>query len=175
MPGAIAQQALIEQICAKAGLDLRKREDRSQLFEACGTGTPDGGPVEAQAISMAFLDHGDGYELQPGHELSVKSIKTILGYTESTAGIASILRASLAVQNARIPADLHFHKLSPAIVLFFDGLEVPTTTEAWPDLLGTPSVLVSTASDLVSLLDFLSRNQRFAAAKIDGTPIHNSL
>lgn len=138
MPSATAQQALIEQTYAKAGLDLRKREDRPQLFEAHGTGTPAGDPVEAQAISMAFFGHGTGSALKPGHELSVGSIKTILGHTEGTAGIAGILRASLAIQNAKVPANLHFHKLNPAIVPFYDGLEVPTTTKAWPDVLGAP-------------------------------------
>lgn len=46
MPSAGAQAALIEATYAKAGLDLSKRGDRPQYFEAHGTGTPAGDPVE---------------------------------------------------------------------------------------------------------------------------------
>jgi hybrid polyketide synthase/nonribosomal peptide synthetase ACE1 len=40
MPSASAQTALIRSTYAKAGLDLTKKSDRCQYFEAHGTGTP---------------------------------------------------------------------------------------------------------------------------------------
>lgn len=40
MPSAAAQKKLILETYARAGLDLKKAEDRCQFFEAHGTGTP---------------------------------------------------------------------------------------------------------------------------------------
>lgn len=55
MPLATAQLALIEQTYADAGLDPKKSSDRCQYFEAHGTGTAAGDPVEAEAVSRAFF------------------------------------------------------------------------------------------------------------------------
>ena len=81
-------------------MDLRVQSDRPQYFEAHGTGTPAGDPIEAEAIRNAFL--GDSSTRVNGkdlgeHPLYVGSIKTVLGHTEGSAGIAAILKASLAI------------------------------------------------------------------------------
>lgn len=138
MPSATAQQALIEETYVKAGLDLTVRQDRPQMFEAHGTGTPAGDPVEAEAISKAFFGHNKGAEHIMRDRLNVGSIKTILGHTEGTAGIAAILRASLAIQHGEVPPNLHFTHLNPAIVPFYDGLDIPKTIMPWPDVPGAP-------------------------------------
>jgi acyl transferase domain-containing protein len=52
MPSATAQEALIRETYAKAGLDISK--DACQYFEAHGTGTPAGDPIEAQAINQVW-------------------------------------------------------------------------------------------------------------------------
>ncbi|TVY48035.1 Polyketide synthase-nonribosomal peptide synthetase [Lachnellula occidentalis] len=137
MPSAAAQQALIESTYAKAGLDLNLKTDRPQLFEAHGTGTPAGDPIEAEAISQAFF--GQDKQMQPENDhLYVGSIKTILGHTEGTAGIAAVLRASLAIQNSKIPPNLLFESLSPAVAPFYENLEIPKVTHAWPKNLEGP-------------------------------------
>jgi len=64
----------------------------------------------------------------------VGSIKTVLGHTEGTAGLAGVLKASLAVQNGQIPANLHFRDLNPKIRPFYDKLRVPTTLTPWPSV-----------------------------------------
>jgi Polyketide synthase modules and related proteins len=102
MPSATAQQALIRSTYRKAGLDLQKQSDRPQFFEAHGTGTPAGDPIEAEAIARAFF--GDEYATkQEGEPLYVGSIKTILGHTEGTAGVAALMKASLALQHSTLP------------------------------------------------------------------------
>lgn len=60
------------------------------------------------------------------------SIKTVLGHTEGTAGIAALLKASLALQNAQIPPNLLFDNLSPSVAPFYKSLEIPTSAKAWP-------------------------------------------
>jgi acyl transferase domain-containing protein/NAD(P)-dependent dehydrogenase (short-subunit alcohol dehydrogenase family)/acyl carrier protein len=57
-----------------------------------------------------------------------------VGHTEGTAGIAGILRASLALQHGIIPPNLHFRSMNPKIAARAPHLRVPTTTQAWPGL-----------------------------------------
>ncbi|KUJ10079.1 hybrid PKS-NRPS PsoA [Mollisia scopiformis] len=129
VPSTTAQAELIRSTYTKCGLDYRKEEDRCQYFEAHGTGTPVGDPKEAEAISSTFFPTHD----RQG-KLHVGSIKTVVGHMEGTAGLGSLLKASLAVQHGFIPPNLHFNRLNPAIEPFYDHLEVPTRLEPWPDL-----------------------------------------
>jgi acyl transferase domain-containing protein len=137
MPSALSQQALIESTYAKAGLDLNCTIDRPQVFEAHGTGTPAGDPTEAEAISKAFFGHHEQV-FQKDHPLYVGSIKTVVGHTEGTAGIAAVLKALLAIRNGQIPPNLHFNNLSPAVAPFYQNLEISTSARAWPEVLGAP-------------------------------------
>lgn len=52
-PSKDAQERLIKETYEKAGLDLRA----TRFFEAHGTGTPVGDPIEAGAIGGAFSKH----------------------------------------------------------------------------------------------------------------------
>jgi len=119
MPSAIAQKALIHATYAKAGPDIPN--DRPQYFEAHGTGTPAGDPVEAQAISSAFYDESIT-RAATDDPLYVGSIKTVLVHTEDTAGIAAILKASLAMQSSTNPPNLLFKNLSPTVAPFYNDL-----------------------------------------------------
>ncbi|KAI1467236.1 uncharacterized protein F4812DRAFT_465308 [Daldinia caldariorum] len=130
MPSASAQAQLIRDCYQRAGLDLANPMHRPQYFEAHGTGTPAGDPIEAEAISSTFFP-SDG-ENGPLNPLFVGSIKTVVGHTEGTAGIAGVLKASLAIQNAMIPPNLLFNRLNPDIEPFYGDLRIPTTLMPWP-------------------------------------------
>lgn len=132
MPSSDAQAALIRQTYARAGLDLTKRADRPQYFEAHGTGTKAGDPKEAGAIYRAFFP--EGAESADQEILHVGSIKTIIGHTEGTAGVAGLIKASLAIQNKTIPPNMHFHTLNPDIEQYWDHLRIPTKAQQWPEL-----------------------------------------
>ncbi|KAL3294775.1 putative polyketide synthase [Colletotrichum asianum] len=136
MPSATAQRDLIRRTYAKAGLDLTVPGDRPQYFEAHGTGTPAGDPVEAEAISSAFFpDSPDIVKTTSASSpLYVGSIKTVLGHTEGTAGVAAILKATLALQNSTIPPNLLFNNLNPSVAPFYDNLEIVKTAQSWPQL-----------------------------------------
>lgn len=56
-----------------------------------------------------------------------------MGHTEGTAGIAGLLKASLALQNQIIPPNMHFDRLNPSILPFYDRLQVPVTPKVWPE------------------------------------------
>ncbi|KAK3309308.1 polyketide synthase [Chaetomium strumarium] len=130
MPSAAAQRALIRSTYARAGLDVHAPADRPQFFEAHGTGTPAGDPVEAEAISTAFFGGEKG--ASNSDPLFVGSIKTVLGHTEGTAGIAALLKAKLALQNACLPPNLLFDKLSPSVEPFYQNLQILRAAKPWP-------------------------------------------
>ncbi|KAK3987151.1 Fusarin C synthetase [Cladorrhinum sp. PSN332] len=118
VPSAAAQAELMKSTYAACGLDCEKEEDRCQYFEAHGTGTQAGDPKEAEGIT----------------KIHVGSIKTVIGHLEGTAGLASLLKASLATQHGLIPPNLHFDQLNPAIEPYYRHLEVPTRLKPWPTL-----------------------------------------
>ncbi|KAF2218978.1 AMP-binding enzyme [Elsinoe ampelina] len=138
LPSATAQTALIQSTYSRAGLGVTNPLQRPHYFEAHGTGTPAGDPIEAEAIHAAFFDRPSG-TLDTDHEpLYVGSIKTVCGHTEGTAGIAAVLKASLAIQNAVVPPNLLFEKMNPRIERFSEHLRVPTSLLPWPSTHGQP-------------------------------------
>ncbi|KGO64902.1 Acyl transferase/acyl hydrolase/lysophospholipase [Penicillium italicum] len=136
MPNPMAQADLIRTTYARAGLDLSKPTDRPQYFEAHGTGTPAGDPVEAEAISTAFFGEAAKYQRDGNQEdpLYVGSIKTVIGHTEGTAGLAAVLKASLALQHAVIPPNLLLNELSSTVLPFYSNLEILQVAKEWPQL-----------------------------------------
>ncbi|KAJ5587845.1 lovastatin nonaketide synthase [Penicillium hispanicum] len=134
MPSEVAQAALIRQTYRRAGLDPTKASDRPQYFEAHGTGTPAGDPREAEAITQAFF--GAGSDPSGDNPLYVGSIKTIVGHTEGTAGIAGVLKASLALQNGSISPNMLLNRLSASVAPFTKNLKVPTSLTPWPTVPG---------------------------------------
>lgn len=147
VPSAAAQTSLIQTTYAKAGLDLTKPSDRPQYFEAHGTGTPAGDPIEAQAIQDAFFKCD---EHRPALDtLYCGSVKTVIGHTEGTAGLAGLIKASLAIKNSTIPPNLLFESLAPAVEPFYKGLKIPTAAMPWPAL-ETGSVRRASVNSFVS-------------------------
>ena len=129
MPSNVAQAALVRDTYRRAGLDINDPCDRPQFFHAHGTGTQAGDPQESEAISTAFFSNGSA----DGRKLYVGSIKTVIGHTEGTAGLAALIGTSLALQHNTIPPNLHFTKLNPKISQFYEHLEIPTVATAWPE------------------------------------------
>lgn len=137
VPSADAQVALIEETYRRAGLDLGTPQGRPQFFEAHGTGTPAGDPVEAEAIYRAIAS-----KIQPtatgtetGTErLLVGSIKSVVGHTEGTAGLAGLIKISLALRHKVVPPNMLFQHLAAAIEPFYHNVEVPVSALEWPRL-----------------------------------------
>ncbi|KAK4211244.1 beta-ketoacyl-acyl-carrier-protein synthase II [Rhypophila decipiens] len=131
-PSASAQSSLIQACYKRAGLDLSNPSDRPQYFAAHGTGTPVGDPIEAEAITTAFFPpHASKEEQQ---KLYAGSIKSVIGHTEGTAGLAALLKAGLAIQKGTIPPNLHFEQLNPKIAPFYSNLQVPVQALPWPQV-----------------------------------------
>ncbi|KAJ0124367.1 hypothetical protein J7T55_005705 [Diaporthe amygdali] len=137
VPNPKAQSALIKSTYAKCGLDPTRAEDCCQYFEAHGTGTAVGDPNEAEAIRDVFFPKEARRLVTDGDEKSrtlyVGSVKTVVGHTEGAAGLVAVLKASLALQNARIPPNMHFEQLNHAVEPFYHPhLRIPTELQPWP-------------------------------------------
>lgn len=146
MPSAHAQADLIRSTYRSIGLDASTKTDRPQFYEAHGTGTRTGDPLEAQGIQMAFFPD---QEILSGHQsapeggatpelMYVGSMKTLIGHLEACAGLAGLLKASIAVQRGFIPPNLHFNELNPDVAPFTSHLILPTKQLPWPDTQGRP-------------------------------------
>ncbi|KAK3996228.1 hypothetical protein QBC44DRAFT_404939 [Cladorrhinum sp. PSN332] len=143
MPNELAQADLIARTYQKAGLDPRNENERCQFFEAHGTGTEAGDCREAEGISRAFFgydgsDDNKSSAQRQASNLYVGSIKTVIGHTEGTAGLAGLLKASLALQHSTIPPNMLFNRLSPKVAPFYNGVEITTAAKPWPEVVAGP-------------------------------------
>ena len=122
VPNGPAQQAVIRQALAQAGLNSHQ----VSYVEAHGTGTSLGDPIELGALTAIF-----GPDRSPEHPLMVGSLKTNIGHLEGAAGIAGLIKVILALQQREIPAHLHFNQPTPHVSWEESPLQVPTTTVPW--------------------------------------------
>ncbi|KAI3325962.1 hypothetical protein HD806DRAFT_428958 [Xylariaceae sp. AK1471] len=132
MPSATAQTQLISDCYARAGLDISDPTQRPQYFEAHGTGTPVGDPLEAEAIKTPFFPNNGTATAPKEDKLFVGSVKTVIGHSESVAGLAALIKTALALQNSTIPPNLLFQELNPNVKPFYKNLKIPRSAVPWP-------------------------------------------
>lgn len=98
----------------------------TRFFEAHGTGTKTGDPIEAAAISGMFSRHRS-----PQEPLYIGTLKSNIGHTEGNSGIASFIKAVLSVERGIIPANAWFQKLN-AKIPDTCNFHFPTKALLWP-------------------------------------------
>ena len=84
--------------------------DTLDYVECHGTGTYLGDPIEVAALTQAFSDTTD----ETGF-CKLGSVKTNIGHLDTAAGVASLIKASLALYHQEIPPSLGYEKPNPAI------------------------------------------------------------
>jgi acyl transferase domain-containing protein len=83
--------------------------DSVTMVEAHGTGTQVGDPIEWEALSR-------GYPRRDGSPVCILgSLKPNIGHLDAAAGIAGLIKATLALQNRCVPPSPFFERLNPAI------------------------------------------------------------
>ncbi|MBL8975545.1 MAG: hypothetical protein JNK56_33400, partial [Myxococcales bacterium] len=130
-PSPRAQEEVLRLALARAGLQGHQID----YVEAHGTGTLLGDPIEAGALGLVL-----GEQRPPGRPLLVGSVKTNIGHTEGAAGIAGLIKATLALHHRAVPPSLHRERPSPHIDLAALRLRVPTALEPWPAPLDAPAL-----------------------------------
>ncbi|HOY65274.1 MAG TPA: amino acid adenylation domain-containing protein [Candidatus Ozemobacteraceae bacterium] len=121
-PNGNAQRRVI----AEALADAHVAPGNIGFVETHGTGTPLGDPVEVEAL-VATLGEGR----TPGSVCRLGALKTNIGHLESAAGIAGLIKATLAVRHGIIPANLHLKRRNPLIRLDEAAFALPADSTPW--------------------------------------------
>ena len=122
-PGRGGQEALLRAACERAGVSPRD----VQYVEAHGTGTKVGDPVEIGALGAVL---GEGRSLDS--PLLIGSVKSNIGHTEGTAGIAGVIKVALSLKYGEIPPSLHVREPNPAIPWRELPVRVQRELTPWP-------------------------------------------
>lgn len=118
-PSPEAQEALIRRAYDVAGI----RDFSQTAFVEChGTGTQVGDPLETAAVAKVFGEKG----------VLITSVKPNVGHSEGAAGISSVIKAVLAIENRTIPPNILFKQPNPKILFKEASLRVPVDAETWP-------------------------------------------
>ncbi|MFH8476084.1 amino acid adenylation domain-containing protein [Streptomyces sp. NPDC018000] len=124
VPSADAQVALIQRVCAGAGIT----PGALQYVEAHGTSTPVGDPIEANALSRALA-----VGRRPGATCYVGSVKANIGHTEAAAGIAGLIKTVLCLKHRRIAPHINLERINTAIDRESSPYRIPTEPTDWPE------------------------------------------
>ena len=106
--------------------------DDTSYFEAHGTGTKVGDPLELGALAKT-LHTADRKTKEP---LYIGSVKTNIGHLEGCAGLAGLLKVVLCIEKGMIAPSLNYKNPNPSIPLEEWRLKVPTKAIPWPSLNG---------------------------------------
>ncbi|MBL0887266.1 type I polyketide synthase [Myceligenerans indicum] len=106
---------------ARAGYSV----DSVGYFEGHGTGTAVGDATEIAAISGSLRPRADGTRAALG------SVKANIGHTKAAAGIAGLIKATLAVHHRTIPPVTGQTDPHPALAEAADRLHTPDRPTAW--------------------------------------------
>ncbi len=104
-PNGRSQKKVIEKALKNAKLSVNEID----YIESHGTGTKLGDPIEFNTLNSIMK------ERTASDVCYVGSVKTNIGHLEAAAGIASLIKAVLILNNDEIPAILNFTKINPYI------------------------------------------------------------
>lgn len=105
-PSVDGQAAAVAEAHAIAGIEA----DTIDYVECHGTGTYLGDPIEIAALTEAFRETTEDQGF-----CRIGSVKTNIGHLDTAAGVASLIKASLALKHRQIPPSLGYEKPNPAI------------------------------------------------------------
>ncbi|HEX5709540.1 MAG TPA: SDR family oxidoreductase [Pyrinomonadaceae bacterium] len=121
-PSIGGQAEVIAMAQAMAGVE----PETITYVEAHGTGTPIGDPIEISALMKAFRTgtKRTGF-------CALGSVKTNIGHLDAAAGVAGLIKTSMAMQHRQIPPSLHYTKPNPKIDFENSPFYVNTKLSEW--------------------------------------------
>ncbi|KAI9046007.1 polyketide synthase module [Aspergillus affinis] len=124
MPSMEMQEQLIRDTYRKGRLDM----NLTRYFEAHGTGTAVGDPIESKAIGSVFRSVRSAEE-----PLYIGSVKSNIGHLEGGSGIAGVMKTILALEKGVIPPNSeNFERLNRRIDAEFLNIKVAKKPVPWP-------------------------------------------
>lgn len=124
VPNSASLTSLFERVTRQAGISPA---DVSYV-EAHGTGTPVGDPVEYDSIRRVF----GGSVRKEDNELSVGSVKGLLGHGESSSGMVGLLKILAMMHHGSIPPQASFRQINPALQASpRDHMRISTSSTPW--------------------------------------------
>ena len=120
-PSKAAQTDNIKQAYEAGGLSL----EHTRYFEAHGTGTAVGDPIEAEAIHYSF-------QRTAGNPIYVGSLKANIGHLEAGAGIAALIKSVLVLEKGILPPNACFEHPNPVIPADEWNIKVALMQKYWP-------------------------------------------
>lgn len=124
VPNSPSLSGLFRRVLSDSGLDA------SQIgyVEAHGTGTQVGDPAEYDSIRQVLGG------VKRKQTLGLGSVKGLVGHTECSSGIVSLVKTILMIQNGAIPPQQSYSKANPNLnMLDEDEIEISTEGRKWDD------------------------------------------
>ncbi|MFT3709006.1 MAG: amino acid adenylation domain-containing protein [Archangium sp.] len=121
-PSVAGQAEVIAMAHDVAGVDPRS----ISYVEAHGTATPLGDPIEVEGLTQAFRARTSDTGF-----CALGSIKSNFGHLTAAAGVAGLIKTSLALRHQQLPPSLHFEKANPAIDFAKTPFVVNTKLSPW--------------------------------------------
>ncbi|MEJ3747476.1 type I polyketide synthase [Actinomycetes bacterium KLBMP 9797] len=122
-PEASGHRLALERAYAHAGYGV----ESVSYFEGHGTGTALGDATEIEALSTARTAADPAAD-----PAALGSIKGNIGHTKAAAGVAGLIKATLAVHRQAIPPVTGHHEAHPLLTGESAALYVPGEAQAWP-------------------------------------------
>lgn len=116
VPNPLSQQTLIRRVAQRAQVPLKN----IQYFEAHGTGTAVGDPLELSAIGNTI-----GRERSADAPCIVGSVKSSIGHLEAAAGMASLIKTTLCLKHHCVPPQANLQQLNPKIPFYELNIRIP--------------------------------------------------
>lgn len=103
------------------------RPETISYVETHGTATPLGDPIEVAALTQAFRAGTD----KTGF-CGIGSVKSNIGHVDKAAGLAGLIKTTLALEHEKIPPSLHFEQPNPKLKLAQSPFYVVNRLQDWP-------------------------------------------
>ncbi|TMP47148.1 hypothetical protein CWB96_19935 [Pseudoalteromonas citrea] len=131
VPNGLSQQKLLKKTLSAAGLSGADID----YAEAHGTGTAVGDPIEVNALGKVL---GQSKGRDKNEPCLIGSVKSNIGHTEPTAGIAGLIKTINAMNYGVIPKNIHCNEVNPAIQTNVLNIDIVRENTPWPVKAGKP-------------------------------------
>ena len=131
-PSSTLQAELTSMVLERSGVNAADVD----YVEAHGTGTAIGDVIEVASIAETYTRGNTN----PTRKLKIGSVKSNLNHTESTSGLAGVIKVALMIKKKTLVPTVNVHTLNPRLRLEEKGIILQQTSEPWITQDGKPRI-----------------------------------